>query len=98
MQPPSEEPLARRAGAARSQMRCTLGIFPLTPREATATASSALARHPCAYQSHGVHRIGRRNLCTGQFLACISRVGKSQAAAGLHVCGFRPLGQELSLF
>ena len=46
MQPPSEEPLARRAGAARSQMRCTLGIFPLTPREATATAPrSSLVIH-----------------------------------------------------
>ena len=77
MQPPPEEPLARRAGAARSQMRCTLGIFPLTPREAIATALSALARHPCAYQSHGVHRIVRRNLCTGLVLACLGRVGKS---------------------
>ena len=98
MQPPSEEPLARRAGAARSQMRCTLGIFPLTPREAIATASAALARHPCAYQAHGVHRIGRRSLCTGLVLACRGRVGKSQPAALLRVCGFRPRGQKLGLF
>ena len=31
---------------------------------------------------------GRRNLCTRRVLACIGRVGKSEAAAGLRVCWF----------
>ena len=37
--------------------------------------------------------IGRRNFCTILVLACIGRVGKSQAAAGLRVCGFCLRGQ-----